>query len=121
MTAERIPTLVDQLTAAAVDARQALAALRSEQRETRKILREIAEERQAVQAMVRRTVEDEIAAAVRVGLEGVTDDMVKARDQAVDRINAQFDRLANILLTGNARGRTDKLDLRRLIEEGGGL
>jgi F0F1-type ATP synthase membrane subunit b/b' len=121
MTAERIPTLVDQLAAAAVDARQALAELRSEQRETRKLLREIAEERQAVQLMVRSAVTAEIDETVRDGLADLEQTMAKTRDQAIDRINAQFDRLANILLTGNARGRTDKLDLRRLIEEGGGL
>jgi len=120
MTAGKVPTLVDELAAAAMDAREALREVRSELREARRVITDLQAERAETEAMIRRTVDDELGQLVTEQLAEFNASVRKAMDTATDKVVREFDGLRNILMTGNRRGRTAAgLDIAGVIRRGG--
>lgn len=101
---------IDELAAAATDAREVLGELRSELREARRFLREF---REATEREVDKAMSDRVDAAVRAGLDEYAATVKRAMSEAVEKVNVEFDKLFNTYMRGRARGHAvDGGDLR---------
>jgi DNA anti-recombination protein RmuC len=102
-----MPDLIDRLVAAAVECRELLADVRTATKDLRAAVKEVREERERLAAAVRDAVGAEIDEQVRVQLEALGELTRKQMDASVDKVSREFDKLANILMTGHDKGRPD--------------
>lgn len=102
-----MPDLIDRLGAAAMKCRELLVDVRSASRELRAAVRESQQERERLAVAVRDAVGAEIDEQVRVQLDALGELTRKQMDASVDKVSREFDKLANILMTGHDRGRPD--------------
>lgn len=73
-----------------------------EAHEATKLLRRAEKDvRDLLKTDVRELVDEAISDAVRIGLEGYSDTIRKAQDEAFDRVGAAFEELARIYLEGS--------------------
>lgn len=107
---------IEELSAAATDARAVLADLRSELKEGRRFLREF---RETVQREADKAMEDRIGAAVQKGLDDYAATVKNAMSEAVAKVQREFDKLFETYMRGRPRGEpADGTDLRDLRPRG---
>ena len=107
---------VEQLTEASVEARQALHELLAGVKEARKVIKELEE-------VIQRNVGEEVNTAIGNAVHTQLEEMGKATRQAMDdsvaKVQKEFDKLTNIMMTGNTRGRTsDGFNIAEVIRKG---
>lgn len=106
--------MVERLTEAAVEARAALRDLYAGIKEARKVLKDMDG---AVEKLVKEDVEAVIQEQVHTQLEEIGKATKRAMDDSVAKVQREFDKLTNIMMTGDTKGKADDgLDLRNLIE-----
>jgi uncharacterized protein (DUF2267 family) len=106
--------LVDRLTEASVEARSATHDLYAAIKEARRVMRELED---VIGTTVAADVQTVLDATVRDTLANYGDVIKQAMDDAVARVQRQFDRLTNIMMTGSPDGRPDDgYDIRTIIE-----
>ncbi len=90
-------SLIDQLGAASMEAREVITELRSELKEARRVQREFHQEVERALAVA---VDERIAAEVAKGLDAYGETLRKAMSDAVDKVGREFDKLAKIYIEG---------------------
>lgn len=117
MTSPDLLSLIDQLGEASMEARSLLADIRTATKDLRQAVKESAEERERLSVAVKQAIAEDINEEVRVQIEALGEQTRKQMDAAAAKVGREFDKLANILMTGDDRGRpADGFDLRRLAE-----
>jgi hypothetical protein len=96
------PDFVDQLAAAAADARAVLAELRSENKETRRLGRELREERDK---LIAATLDEAIKERIEPELEKLVGIIRETKDALLPRVKGMIDDYMNTCLYGNKQGR----------------
>lgn len=119
MAAPDMPALIDQLGAASLEARQLLADIRGATRDLRNAIRDAQAEREQLADLIKRTVADDIQAEVSTQLAKLGEQTQAAMAAATAKVGREFDRLTNIMMTGDDYARPAKgaLDLRELARE----
>jgi single-stranded DNA-specific DHH superfamily exonuclease len=108
-------TLIDELGAAALECRQLLADVRTASKDLRSAVREARETQASLAKAVEEMVDADIDEAVKAGLARYEKNVHAAMDAAVAKVTSEFDKLGNILLTGDPRARShDGFDIRKL-------
>lgn len=101
----KVTPLADRLANVATQADQLLRELRSELKETRRVLKDLVAEREQAEAMVRRAVHEEIGAEVGRQLNEMAGTVKQQMESQADKVVAEFTRLSNQALYGNSHGR----------------
>jgi signal transduction histidine kinase len=106
--------LIDELGAAATNVRQLLGDVRAATRDLRQTIKDAEQAKAEITKAVETAVAANIEAEVRTQIEDLKATTSKAMDDATTKVFREFDKLTNLLTTGNRRGRTQGLDLRNL-------
>lgn len=109
MTTPDLPDLIDRLGAASLEARELLADVRSTTRELRTEIRNAAAERERITDLIKKAVAADIEAEVKTQLSALGELTRKAMDDAVAKVGREFDKLTNIMMTGDDYGRGTRL------------
>lgn len=119
MTAD-MPALIEQLATKAIECRELLGDVRSATKGLRNAERDANEARAKLATAVEEMVDQDIGGRIRDGLAEYEETLQKAIDDAVEKVGKEFEKLMNIYMTGDNRGRPpDGRDLQRLMEERG--
>ena len=100
------------LEEAIIEAKELLSEVRSELKEARRVIKEMKHERETY---IRQEVTERLEQAVEEGLKQYAAVVVKAMDEAVAKVNREFEKLFNTFMTGHKSG--DGTDLRDLISQ----
>lgn len=114
MAGADMPSLIDQLSAKAAECRELLGDLRSAQRSLREDVRAAEEARKKLNVAVSEMVEADPSAEVRRQLEKLGKTTREAMDKSVAKVQDEFERLTNIMMTGDPQGRSGGFDLRNV-------
>lgn len=104
-----MPNLIDRLGEASLTARGLLADIRTATKDLRATLRDAQDERARLADLIKETVAAEIHAEVATQLEALGEKTRQAMDDATAKVGREFDKLANILMTGDDHGRGESL------------
>lgn len=107
-------SLVDQLGAASLDGRDVIRDLRSELKEARRVIREL---REARDVEVDRVMRERVEQAVESGLAEYRETIKVAMDEAVAKVDREFERLFLTYMRGRKGDRA--ADLRTLLGDDG--
>ena len=106
---------VDQLTEASMEARQALRELMSGIKEARKLIKELTN---AVEEVAKKNVEEIVSKHIKIQMDTLGEATRHAMDDSVDKVSKEFDRLANLLMTGDTKGKSkDGFNIRDYVEK----
>lgn len=112
-----MPGLIDRLGEASMEARRLLADIRTATKELRAAVKQSTEERERLATAVKDAVAADIREEVRVQIEALGAETERQMRLSVEKVSREFDKLANILMTGHDRGRPDDgFNLRNLAE-----
>lgn len=104
MSGTDFPNLIDQLGAASMDARQLLGEVRGAMKDMRHLLAESAAERKRLGEAVKAAVDKDVGELITAELDKLAERTKEAIREGEDRIHKRFDRIGDILLTGDAQG-----------------
>jgi hypothetical protein len=95
---------VDQLTEASVEARAVLRDLYISMKEARKVLKEI---NQSIEKKIDLDVKTIVEQAMSKHLEALSISTQQAMRDSIEKVSREFDKLANIFITGSADGKPE--------------
>lgn len=98
--------VVEELSALLPEARGVLGDIARERRALEQLL---ADARDGVTAAAAAKVDEVVEAEVARAVSELGEETRKAMDKSVDKVFAEFDRLANLIMTGDDRGRGEHL------------
>jgi hypothetical protein len=123
MTATDFASLIDRLGAASLEAKGLLSDLHAAVKDARHCLRETQAERERVESMVRRAVEDEIHEEAQKAFDDLIPECKSALDRAVEHVLKEFGKIERAIFTGSATRQVkgthgDLRDLAALYRDG---
>lgn len=98
---------VERLTNVCKEAKQLLSEIRSEEKEMRRLIHLARQTAELMDDALATLAKKRIREEVELQLVEFGEQTKQAMQASVQHVNEQFDRLANILMTGNSRGRPD--------------